>query len=218
MENTFWTMTKIQEANRAAGSHWFDRSTMRFFRCRLLDTVFQGDGGIFFVTSERSPVGPRRYTVRKFDPTTADVDTVGKFNDLKRNVALSIAKECAGGKIRETHDENGTRWESLEDEFIRKLRAHADPNTPYDDVRRLMRLAKAHHRHCENACNREVTKQERDSQSRRERTMAQIAEARGMKIYTQGDPRGVTVRLVMPDGYTDDWGKEGVCIPHPGDN
>lgn len=28
-----------------------------------------------------------------------------------------------------------------------------------------------------------------------------------------GDPRGATVKLVMPDGRYDDWGKEGICVP-----
>lgn len=29
----------------------------------------------------------------------------------------------------------------------------------------------------------------------------------------QGDPRGCTVKLKLPSGYTDDWAKEGLCVP-----
>jgi len=28
-----------------------------------------------------------------------------------------------------------------------------------------------------------------------------------------GDPRGVTVKVQVPSGKTDDWGKEGICVP-----
>ena len=28
-----------------------------------------------------------------------------------------------------------------------------------------------------------------------------------------GDPRGATVKLVMPDGRYDDWGQRGLCVP-----
>ncbi len=29
----------------------------------------------------------------------------------------------------------------------------------------------------------------------------------------QGDPRGACVKLVVPSGRTDDWGKTGICVP-----
>jgi hypothetical protein len=25
--------------------------------------------------------------------------------------------------------------------------------------------------------------------------------------------RGNTIKVVMPDGYTNDWGREGLCVP-----
>lgn len=28
-----------------------------------------------------------------------------------------------------------------------------------------------------------------------------------------GDPRGCTVKLVVPSGRTDDWGRTGLCVP-----
>lgn len=30
---------------------------------------------------------------------------------------------------------------------------------------------------------------------------------------TQGDPRGACVKIQVPSGFTDDWGREGVCVP-----
>ena len=29
----------------------------------------------------------------------------------------------------------------------------------------------------------------------------------------QGDPRGCCVKLAVPSGKTDDWGREGLCVP-----
>ena len=33
------------------------------------------------------------------------------------------------------------------------------------------------------------------------------------KAIFQGDPRGATVKIQVPDGYTNDWGREGICVP-----
>lgn len=43
--------------------------------------------------------------------------------------------------------------------------------------------------------------------------IAKICATFGAKVIFQGDPRGCTVKIVVPDGYTNDWGKEGICVP-----
>lgn len=91
----FTTTAQIERASQRAGSHFFDRDTMRFFRSRVLPQVFHGKGGVYFVTSEKGPNNVRRFTVRKFDPKTADIDTLGEFNELTRERALRIAKLAA---------------------------------------------------------------------------------------------------------------------------
>jgi hypothetical protein len=35
----------------------------------------------------------------------------------------------------------------------------------------------------------------------------------GCKAILQGDPRGNTLKIVVPDGYTNDWGREGIGVP-----
>jgi hypothetical protein len=35
----------------------------------------------------------------------------------------------------------------------------------------------------------------------------------GCKAILQGDPRGNTLKIAMPDRYTNDWGHEGICVP-----
>jgi len=56
---------QIKAANARAGRHFFEASTMRFFRSRVLEGVY---GGRYFVTSEKPPHGPRAYTIREADP------------------------------------------------------------------------------------------------------------------------------------------------------
>lgn len=99
---TFWTIDDIKDANHAHGGHWFEPATLRFFRSRVGTTVYQGPGGIFFVSSEqfRDHNGvpyPRRYTVRQFTPESATVETVGTFNVLTRGVAHRRAAALAHG-------------------------------------------------------------------------------------------------------------------------
>jgi hypothetical protein len=96
-----YTISEIRAANKGAGLHFFSPSTMRFFSSKVERTVYQGDGGVFFVTSEQF-VGsdgiaqPRAYKVRSFDPTTSDVRTArGEFRHL--DDARDEAKRLAEG-------------------------------------------------------------------------------------------------------------------------
>lgn len=61
----------IRAVADGAGSHFFNRDTMRFFQSRLLSGVWILDGNdckpghrYLFVTSERYDDAPRHYTVR----------------------------------------------------------------------------------------------------------------------------------------------------------
>lgn len=80
-------------------SWWFAPDTGRFFRSRYSEKVYQGKGGIYFVTSEQfvgsTYTDPRRYTVRRFNPTTAGIDTAGPFNELSRAQAHGDANRYA---------------------------------------------------------------------------------------------------------------------------
>lgn len=92
-----WNMAQIKRANQGVGGHWFDVSTLRFFGSRVGNTVYQGLGGIFFVSSEASDVFhvARAYTVRQFNPSTAMIDTVGPFNQYSYNQAVRRATQYA---------------------------------------------------------------------------------------------------------------------------
>ena len=92
------TIAKIKRASLAAGSHFFEPGTMRFFASRVLDRVHYGaDGVFFFVTSEQfvpssGPAHARRYTVRKWSESEpSSVDTVGEFQQYATGRAANKA-------------------------------------------------------------------------------------------------------------------------------
>lgn len=100
MSGRKWTMAEIRACNKEKGHHWFDRSTMRFFGSRIGRSVYQGPGGVYFVTSEGSGDWgvPRRFTIRKFDPSDCSVETVGDFHkSAYDHVVKDEAKRLARG-------------------------------------------------------------------------------------------------------------------------
>jgi len=100
-EARFTCMAAIKQVNWEAGGHWFDRSNMKSFRSRILPKVYNGPGGVFFVSSEDSgfDAAGRRFTVRQFDPKNASIDTFGPFNKLSRGAAIALAHRAAAGEI-----------------------------------------------------------------------------------------------------------------------
>jgi hypothetical protein len=96
-------MDRIKRHDAGAGGHWFERDTMRSFDSRVGDTVYQGPGGIFFVSSERfDSAVPRLYSVRQFRPDAeggTSIDTVGEFlGYTTRKQAQGAAKRAAEGR------------------------------------------------------------------------------------------------------------------------
>lgn len=90
------SIAELKDMNRAAGGHFFDRGAMRCFRSRVVPGIFNGPGGIYFVSSESNYNDTARsFTVRKFDPADGSIDTFGEFNKWTRGAALRIAKHAA---------------------------------------------------------------------------------------------------------------------------
>ena len=95
-----WRMDCIRRANEDARMYWFSPDTMRFFRSRVSDQVYQGPGGIYFVSSERGPEMPRMYTVRRFRPDTGGVETAEEFQGYaKATQARRVAARLAAAAL-----------------------------------------------------------------------------------------------------------------------
>lgn len=102
MSKKVWMMHTIKQCNKDHGWHFFDPDTMRFFRSRVGNEVFQGPGGVYFVTSEQF-VDPwsrikdrRKYSVSKLNTRNCSVDRVGEFQEFKTLAAAkAVAKKMA---------------------------------------------------------------------------------------------------------------------------
>jgi len=237
---TLWTVNRIKDAVRAAGSHWFDPDTMKFFGTRVLSEVYQGPGGIYFVTSDHTFDRQRRYTVRSFNPESADIGTVGELASMTKGKAQRLAKKSAAGSLigytsYATEQEGGMpvalgglsvtaepfRPVSVLQQFIDDLEKHGTSGeTCGHAAGALIFNAKKHHRYMGLLCSDEsfCSQVNEDGEhprvvALRERIEHLAKEAGASGVLFSGDPRGCTVKLVFADGFTNDFAKEGYCVP-----
>ena len=91
-------ITDAEEINKQVGQHWFDTDTKRFFSSRIETKALAAGqliGNKYFVSSEQNKMiegEARLYSVRKFDPVTGSVGTVGEFQEWP---TLHMAKNFA---------------------------------------------------------------------------------------------------------------------------
>jgi hypothetical protein len=71
---------------------------------------------------------------------------------------------------------------------------------------RLQRLAKRHHRLQEHECNRGLSAKEQKKEARIEAQARVLVEALGWKLRVGGDPRGYTLKVLLPSGRYNTWG------------
>lgn len=212
-----YDVTTIQDEMTAAGSHWWEPSSMRFFGTRTCGPVYHGDNGIYFATSEQPPHGPRAYTVRKYDPATKEIDTIGELCEYEtRSRAITAARNAAGGNAKA--DGGPLRKLTESDVFHRDCQTHGKPEATRRDCEEIRRLGKRHSRFMVDQCNGiELFDANGDELPRLARCREQIrtiAAALGAEsVRFSGDPRGCTVKLKWKDGATNDWGNDGWCVP-----
>lgn len=313
MQATIYTVNDIKSAVRASGSHFFDPGTMRTFGSRVLPNVFQGPGGVYFVTSEKCGDSPRNYTVRQFFPADAGISTIDRFNEggsvreataraaelaatpLDRQfteamLALDLAVTghnransesqypaidkaiyqviylSDGGYtrciVKEYEDSSGFYMQLIQtgstdrqpawseayklqrvvcrvlqtepcepaqtannfieitfaQQFLADCRKHGNPEATAKDANAMIAQAKQYDRFMVAACNGTLPgcggEDDPPCVKRAEKRIKAIASKLGaVDVVFGGDPRGCVVKLVWADGETDDWGKEGWCVP-----
>lgn len=108
----FHSIADLRDANERAGGKWFSRDNMRFFRSRLLPTLYHGHRLIWFVSTEEGGWGDgnRRATVRVFDPADASVNSAGEHGEYTnpadaRNAAREFARRDRAGEHKQHTDE-----------------------------------------------------------------------------------------------------------------
>jgi hypothetical protein len=82
------TIEDVKAANRSIGNHWFDRSTLRFFNCKIESGLI---GGRYFITSERMELTmPKRYSVR----IAKDDGTINTLGEFQQYYSIEDAREA----------------------------------------------------------------------------------------------------------------------------
>jgi hypothetical protein len=96
--NCLANITRDYDARRAG--HWFDRDTMRFFGTRFATGFLDipAAGVTLFVTTEKGPHAPRAATVRAYMWASAEVETLGAFNEHPVSVARR-ALDCVAAAL-----------------------------------------------------------------------------------------------------------------------
>ncbi len=100
---TEYTIDDIKQANSDAGLHFFELQTIEFFNSIIEDEVYQGNGGIFFVTSEQFEYQgvkhERKFSVRRFFPESGRINTVMGLSKIDRDEAITAATRLADGEV-----------------------------------------------------------------------------------------------------------------------
>lgn len=209
------TINDIQDQMRRDGSHWWDPDTMRTFGTRVVSPVYQGAGGVYFVTRDKQWDGSRAFTVRQYDPDTFGISNVGQLGEHsdQKDAKTAARRAAAGnGKVKDVEQAKDVlRPISNESQLLSDLHAHGCGSASIQDALDLIRLAKLHHFQCERQCN--GYKSADALRERAESHIETLCEVIGCAPVFSGDPRGCTVRLALPDGETNDFAKEGWIVP-----
>jgi hypothetical protein len=96
--------------------------------------------------------------------------------------------------------------------FVADLIRHAPAATIWHATR-LMRFGATYGRFQEEECNRELATWERRKEQRTREAIEDLCKQIRCKAIFGGDPRGFTVKILPPDGFTSDWGNEGIGVP-----
>lgn len=96
-------------------------------------------------------------------------------------------------------------------EFVFTMAKHT--NVSLYDCKRIMRLAATVQRLAETACNRELTVKEIHKDENAQADILKLLAPHDCMATFQGDPRGCCVKIQPPDGHTNDFGGEGICVP-----
>lgn len=210
----------IRDEMMADGSHWWDKSSMRYFGTRVGDQVYQGEGGVFFVTSEKSPYGPRAYSVRQYKPETKEIDTVGGFNSLTRSQAHREAAKLAGPAAVVTKAAYTPKSEA---EQLAHDISRGGGRASATSAAWLIRLATRYDKMMVDYCNGDFEAYDQDGElTPKHKELREAIEAAAKEhncgAILGGDPRGCVFKLILPNGETNDFGKEGWCVPTKGGN
>lgn len=112
------------------------------------------------------------------------------------------------------------------EQFVSLIAQHSGPCTEHSSfwfARQLMRYGATLGRIAENQCNgyqtfnyewdEKASLRDEKKEQRIQKAVTELCQLFQCTPVFGGDPRGNTLKIVVPDGYTNDWGREGICVP-----
>jgi len=94
------SFSEIKAKNKRGGFFFFEPDTMKFFNSRIEGNIaFVKGNNAYFITSEQRPNSeePRRYTVRRANLKSGDIETEGDFQEYgKASQAMAEIKRLVG--------------------------------------------------------------------------------------------------------------------------
>lgn len=217
MTTTQYTINDIQAEMRADGSHWWDPDTMRCFGTKVVSPVYQGDGGIYFVTRDKQYDDSFAFTVRSYSPTQKQIGRVGELGEHKtKGTATRAARKLAGSNATEADEQ--LRPVTVLEQFLADCQKHGASTATITDCKALIGKGKLHTSLMVETCNgREMYDSDDEPLPvlrNCRKAIEKLAKAVGATgVVFGGDPRGCTVKLTFADGYANDMGREGLCVP-----
>ena len=82
-------------------------------------------------------------------------------------------------------------------------------------IQRLLRYGATLNRLATEQCNREWTERDERKRERIQKAVYSIlyTEIKDCEPVFSNDPRGACLKIRVPDGFTTDWGREGISVP-----
>jgi hypothetical protein len=96
-------------------------------------------------------------------------------------------------------------------EFVYAMAKHS--TVTLNECKRLLRYAATFQRLSVLECNRQMSVAEIRKQENVGMDIIAILSPHDCEAVLGGDPRGCVVKVKTPDGYTNDFGGEGICVP-----
>jgi hypothetical protein len=88
---------------RKTKGHWFDESTMSFFKSRLAEKLMYipTENKVLFFSSEKGPDMKRLYSIREYSLDTGAIETIGLgFRGYKTLAAAQLAASKLKGVVK----------------------------------------------------------------------------------------------------------------------
>lgn len=92
-----WTIDDLMRRHAEAGGTFFTPASLRFFGTNVFPKIYQGPGGVYFITRDKMLFEPgKAYYVHGFDPETGNISQHPDWHCKKVRAVVSAMAMAAG--------------------------------------------------------------------------------------------------------------------------